>query len=128
MDPINVVMTTNAIDRVEAAVKDRPGRISQCIFFGPPSAELRRRYLEAQLRDHDAHGVDLDEVVKRTDGATQAYLKELSHRALQFALEAGRTTDEHLLRPTTTDFTAALGEINSFDSKAARSITGFRPN
>jgi ATP-dependent 26S proteasome regulatory subunit len=29
MDPINVVMTTNAIDRVEAAVKDRPGRISQ---------------------------------------------------------------------------------------------------
>jgi hypothetical protein len=128
MDPINVVMTTNAIDRVEAAVKDRPGRISQCIFFGPPSAELRRRYLEAQLRDHDAHGVDLDEVVKRTDGATQAYLKELSHRALQFALEAGRTTDEHLLRPTTTDVTAALGEINSFDSKAARSITSFRPN
>jgi hypothetical protein len=127
-DPINVVMTTNAIERVEAAVKDRPGRISQCIFFGPPSAELRRRYLEAQLRNHDAHGVDLDEVVKRTDGATQAYLKELSHRALQFALEAGRTTDEHVLRPTTIDFIAALGEINSFDSKAARSITGFRLN
>lgn len=127
VDPINVVMTTNAIERVEAAVKDRPGRISQCIFFGPPSAELRRRYLEAQLRSHDANDVDIDEVVKRTDGATQAYLKELSHRAFQFALEANRFTDDQRLRPTTSDFIAALGEINAFDNKAARSITGFRP-
>jgi hypothetical protein len=50
-----------------------------------------------------------------------------SHRALQFALEANRYTVERL-RPTTADFLAALDEINAFDSKAARSITGFRPS
>jgi SpoVK/Ycf46/Vps4 family AAA+-type ATPase len=124
-EPISIVMTTNAIERVEAAVKDRPGRVSQCIFFGPPSSELRRRYLEVQLRGHDRQGVDLDEIVRKTDGATQAYLKELCHRALQFALEADRLTDD-VLRPATADFAAALDEINAFDSKAARSITGFR--
>jgi ATP-dependent 26S proteasome regulatory subunit len=45
-EEIGFVLTTNAIERLEAAVKDRPGRISQCIYFGPPNEELRGRYLE----------------------------------------------------------------------------------
>ena len=35
-EDISFILTTNAIDRMEAAIKDRPGRISQCIFFGAP--------------------------------------------------------------------------------------------
>ena len=42
---VGFVLTTNAIDRIEAAIKGRPGRISQCIHLAPPGAELRRRYL-----------------------------------------------------------------------------------
>jgi SpoVK/Ycf46/Vps4 family AAA+-type ATPase len=44
-EDVGFVLTTNAIDRIEAAIKDRPGRISQCIHMGPPGRELRRRYL-----------------------------------------------------------------------------------
>jgi hypothetical protein len=45
----------------------------------------------------------------------------------EFTLEASRLTNAGL-RPTTADFVAALDEINAFDSKSARNITGFRPN
>jgi hypothetical protein len=37
-------------ERIESAIKDRPGRVSQCIYFGPPSATLRRRYLDALIQ------------------------------------------------------------------------------
>lgn len=124
-EPISMILTTNAIERVEAAVKDRPGRVSQCVFFGPPSAELRRRYVLSFLRTHDATQLDLDQIVKETDGSTQVFLKELVHRALQFAVEADRT-DGPRVKPTTHDFTLALQEIRAFDGRAVRNVTGFR--
>ncbi len=70
-------------------------------------------------------GPDIDYIVKETEGATQAFLKELVQRGLQFALEAGRTTGSSV-SPISDDFAAALREIRAFDSKAARVITGFR--
>jgi cell division protease FtsH len=124
-EPISMILTTNAIERVEAAVKDRPGRVSQCVFFGPPSAELRQRYVLSFLRSHDASQLDLDQIVRETDGSTQVFLKELVHRALQFAVEADRT-EGHRVKPTTHDFIRALQEIRTFDGRAVRNVTGFR--
>ena len=89
------------------------------------SAELRRRYVQSYLQHHGSSAVDLDCVVKDTDGATQAFLKELVHRALQFAVEGGRIEDARVL-PTTGDFSSALAEMRAFDSKSTRAITGFR--
>ena len=42
-DQVIFILTTNAIERIESAIKDRPGRVSQCVYFGPPSAALRQR-------------------------------------------------------------------------------------
>ncbi len=39
-EDVGVILTTNSIERLEPAIKDRPGRISQCIYLGPPGAEL----------------------------------------------------------------------------------------
>jgi hypothetical protein len=124
-EPICLVLTTNAIERVEEAVKDRPGRVSQCIYFGPPSAELRQHYLAAFLKDHETTELDLDRVIRDTDGASQAFLKELVHRALQIAVEAGRSTGSQV-KPASIDFAVALEQMRSADGKAARAITGFR--
>lgn len=123
--PITMILTTNAIERVERAVKDRPGRVSQCVYFGPPLPELRRRYLLSFLKGHTTDQVDMDRIVRETDGATQVFLKELVNRALQFAVEAGRAADT-AASPTTSDFIAALEEIRAFDGKAVRNVTGFR--
>ena len=106
-------------------MKDRPGRVSQCIFFGPPSLELRRKYLKSYLARHQMSEADVEHVVSETDGVTQAFLKQLVQRGLQFAVEAGRTVGD-VATPLASDFDAALREMRAFDSKAARSITGFR--
>jgi SpoVK/Ycf46/Vps4 family AAA+-type ATPase len=44
-EDVSVIMTTNDIDRLEVALKDRPGRISQCIYMGAPNSDLRLRDL-----------------------------------------------------------------------------------
>ena len=124
-EPILMVMTTNAIERVEIAVRNRPGRVSQCIYFGPPSPELRRRYLLSFLKEHDVGRLNLELLVQETEGATQVFLKELVQRALQFTVEAGRR-DGSRAEPSTEDFVAALAEIRAFDGKAVRNVTGFR--
>ncbi len=79
------LLTTNAIDRVESAIKDRPGRVSQCIYLGAPNATLRHRYLSALLAPYPAAQVDLERLVGRTEGVSQAFLKEMLARAVQFA-------------------------------------------
>lgn len=89
-EDVGFVLTTNAIDRIEAAIKDRPGRISQCIHLGPPGAELRRRYLLHYLAPYAAGEVDVDALVARSGGATQAFLKDWVHRAVQIATGRGR--------------------------------------
>jgi ATPase family associated with various cellular activities (AAA) len=121
---ISVVFTTNAIDRLEAAIKDRPGRISQCIYMGAPAAEQRRRFLGHQLRRHDAKAVDLERLVAETDGATQAFLKEWVHRAVQIACERLDGADENA-RLHDADFLAALDEMRRFLDGSDGRIIGF---
>jgi ATP-dependent 26S proteasome regulatory subunit len=73
---ISVVLTTNPIDRLEAAIEDRPGRISQCIYMGAPPRTQRRLFLPHHLQGHDAAPVNIDSLVQSSDGATQAFLRE----------------------------------------------------
>ena len=123
-DAIMVVLTTNAIERVERAIKDRPGRISQCVYMAPPNAGLRHRYLERFLRDCDSRHVDLDEVVRQSKGASQAFLKEMVFRAIQVGLERDPEAHNSSLQLTTEDFTIAIDEMTSQTEKAAASIIG----
>jgi ATP-dependent 26S proteasome regulatory subunit len=119
-EQISVVLTSNAIDRLETAIKDRPGRISQCVRFDPPSAKLRKLYLERTLRDHSTAAVDLDRLVAISEHASQAFLKQWVFRAVQFAIE--RAGPEAQLE--TRNFESALAEMKTFADSAA-SIVGF---
>ena len=122
-DRVTFLMTTNAIDRVEEALKDRPGRINQCVFFGPPDADLRDRYLRMHLADAHADAVDIDEVVAMTDGVSQAYLKELCQRAVLISHDREEFVDSPQLR--TADFESAHAEMTEGATKQTASILGF---
>ena len=123
-EDVGFVLTTNAIDRIEAAIKDRPGRISQCIHLGPPGSELRRRYLLHYLAPYASERVDLDALVTRSDGATQAFLKDWVHRAVQIATERLAVGSDKLeLR--TEDFAVALREARGSGEGANTRIIGF---
>jgi SpoVK/Ycf46/Vps4 family AAA+-type ATPase len=117
-------MTTNSIDRMEAAIKDRPGRIGQCIYFGPPKRTLRRRYMAHYLEGYDTEAVDLDALVELSDDATQAFLKEWVHRAVQIATE--RLTDPAARASLRTeDFRLAIDEMRRFSEGSTGQIIGF---
>jgi hypothetical protein len=118
-EDVGVVLTTNAIDRIEAAIKDRPGRISQCIHLGPPNAELRRRYLTHYLAPYVITGVDIGALVARSAGTTQACLKDWVHRSVQLA----SADDKVELR--TQDFDVALREARGTGPGASGRIIGF---
>jgi len=121
---ISVVLTTNAIDRLEAAIKDRPGRISQCVYMGAPGPEQRLLFLQHQLRKHDAKTVDIDLLVAESDGATQAFLKEWVHRAVQIACERLDSASQKAeLRDA--DFSAAMEEMRRFLEGSDGKIVGF---
>jgi len=123
-DEIGFVLTTNAIDRMEAAIKDRPGRVSQCIYFGPPEPELRERYLLHYLDGYDAEKLDIGRLVKESDRATQAFLKEWVHRSVQIASERLQGGDGDLeLRND--DFRTAMDEMKRFSEGSTGQILGF---
>ncbi len=125
-EDVGVLLTTNAIDRLEAAIKDRPGRVSQCVYMGPPNKKLRRRYLTRYLRDYDTSALTFDTLVDEADGASQAFLKEWVHRSVQIASERidGAGQELHL---QDNDFTVAMQEMRSFVEGSAGQIIGFFP-
>ena len=122
-EDVGFVLTTNAIERIEAAIKDRPGRISQCIHLGPPAAELRRRYLEHYLAPYVTAELDVDTLVARSSGATQAFLKDWVHRAVQIASE--RLTGAGKVELHTEDFEIALREARASSQGTTARIIGF---
>jgi SpoVK/Ycf46/Vps4 family AAA+-type ATPase len=124
-DQLIFILTTNAIERIESAIKDRPGRVSQCIYFGPPSAMLRQRYLDALTQPYDMASTDLPQLVGQTEGVSQAFLKELVFRTVQIA--SGEASHmEGALRLTDAHFATALNEMTSGSGRVAQRIIGFR--
>jgi len=123
-EDIGVIMTTNSIERMEAAIKDRPGRISQCIYFGPPEKELRAKYIAQYAKNYDYASVDHNELLDMTKGSTPAFIKEWFHRAVQFATE--RIDDEEAkLVLKTSDFRAAHDEMKRYTDASSVRIIGF---
>jgi len=85
------ILTTNHPKALEAALASRPGRIDQAIEFPLPDAAGRLRLLrlyagKLQLPDEVA-----ETVVRRTDGVSAAFMKELMRRTAQYAVERSAT-------------------------------------
>jgi SpoVK/Ycf46/Vps4 family AAA+-type ATPase len=120
------VLTTNAIERVEQAIRDRPGRINQCLFFGLPGPELRRLYLLRYLQPYDSAAVDVEHLVRQTEQASQAFLKEYVLRAVQVGVEAAGYQTNGRLRLETSHFDVAFEELTSHGNPHGHAIMGFR--
>ena len=83
------VLTTNRPQNLEAALASRPGRIDQAIEFPLPDEEGR-----AQLVRLYASGLRLDDevvemIVRKTDKASAAFIKELMRRSAQLHIQRG---------------------------------------
>lgn len=124
-DNLIFLMTTNAIERVESAIRDRPGRINQCIKFDYPKDPLRKLCFEHFLKPYDSSALDFDYLVKLTGKVSQVFIKELVLHAVHIALEK-TGFDKTIFKLQNEHFKEAFEELTSQNSKYVDSILGFR--
>jgi ATPase family associated with various cellular activities (AAA) len=93
------VLTSNRPEQLEAAIASRPGRIDQAVEFPLPDPEGRRMLVKLYSCGLDVPAEVADEIVRRTERASAAFIKELMRRAAQFSLQDGpasRLAMEHV--------------------------------
>ena len=100
------ILTTNRPESLESALASRPGRVDQAIEFPLPDDVGRKKLVALYSHKMSINEDLIKEVVRRTDGVSAAFLKELMRRSAQFAVE--RNGDGNLLRK---DVDQALDEM-----------------
>ena len=93
-----VMAATNSIEHLDPAVV-RPGRFDRHIRIDLPDAEARRAIFETELDERPVEpGIDLEELVRRTEGMTPAAISKIvDTAALEVFREATQTGRELLL-------------------------------
>ena len=100
------ILTTNRPETLEVALASRPGRIDQAIEYPLPD-ESGRHNLVCLYSD----GVQIQdeiksEIVRRTEGVSPAFIKELMRRSVQYHIERDGNGDV-----SKEDVTNALDEM-----------------
>jgi hypothetical protein len=84
-----IVLTTNRPEHLEPALSARPGRIDQAIEFPLPDEDGRARLVKLYSRGLELPPSVADELVRRSKGASPAFIRELMRRSAQFQIELG---------------------------------------
>lgn len=83
------ILTTNRPEDLEEALSSRPGRIDQAIEFPLPDERGRTQLLKLYSGGLKLGSAVVKEAVKRTQGVSAAFIKELMRRACQNMLCQG---------------------------------------
>jgi len=83
------VLTTNRPEALEAALASRPGRVDQAIEFPLPDENGRRLLVRLYASGLPLRDSVVETVVRRTERASAAFIKELMRRAAQFYIQNG---------------------------------------
>ena len=100
------VLTTNRPEQIEPALAARPGRIDQAIEIPLPDAEGREKLVRLYSAGLELSPDLILESVKRTEGVSAAFIKELMRRITQATIARGESR-----APGSDDLRAALDEM-----------------
>ncbi len=115
------IATTNRLEVVEEAMRNRPGRFDQVIEVESPTSDLRASYFEHRFRQCAIEPSDVRYLVSKLDGATGAELEEIANVAIALALfEGGPAAPRPLLRRS--QIQLALADLGR---RPERSTAGF---
>jgi hypothetical protein len=114
------ILTTNRPEILEPALAARPGRVDQAIEFPLPDEPARRRLLQLYSRGLNLGTIDWNNVVRRTRGASAAFIKEMMRRAALFAADKGPR-----MLVTDHELDEALHELTIRGGGLTRSLLGF---
>ncbi|TWT76475.1 ATP-dependent zinc metalloprotease FtsH 3 [Planctomycetes bacterium CA13] len=81
------ILTTNRPQVLEAALASRPGRVDQAIEFPLPDEDGRQKLITMYAPSVTIDDRIMVDLVKRTEGVSAAFIKELMRRIAQFSIE-----------------------------------------
>lgn len=110
------VLTTNRPDTLEPALAARPGRVDLAVEIPLPDAGARQRLLDLYGRGLQLEGVDLDDIVRRSEGLTASFFKELWRKAALASIARGSRA------VTGADVSAALDELLAETAALTRAL------
>jgi hypothetical protein len=87
------ILTTNRPETLEPALASRPGRVDQAIEFPLPDESHRRQLIALYARSLSLPSELTDDLARRTDGASPAFIKEFLRRIAQHHLDADAEGD-----------------------------------
>jgi ATP-dependent 26S proteasome regulatory subunit len=100
------ILTTNRPESLEAALSSRPGRVDQAIEFPLPDDAGRAKLVRLYSQGMEVAEELIATVVRRTEGVSAAFIKELMRRSAQFHLQQNGTG-----RLALSDIESALDEM-----------------
>jgi ATP-dependent 26S proteasome regulatory subunit len=108
------ILTTNRPDQLEPALASRPGRIDQAIEFPLPDEDGRTKLVKLYSRGLEVPEQLMALIVRRTKGASPAFIKELMRRSAQFqiALRAGSVLKQEAVDGAIEEMVFTGGALN----------------
>jgi ATP-dependent 26S proteasome regulatory subunit len=118
------ILTTNRPAVIEPALSLRPGRVDQAIEFPLPDDECRYRLFSLYSRGLIVRDDDIQIQVKKTEGASPAFIKEFIRKASLIAADSdGRNGDDLIVNEK--HFKLALEELLFYGGEVTRNLLGF---
>jgi ATP-dependent Clp protease adapter protein ClpS len=108
------VLTTNRPEELEGALAGRPGRVDQAIEVPLPDAIGRGKLVRLYGKGLPLGNSVIDEAVRRTEGVSAAFIKELMRRLAQasIARDGGRSVIPADIDEALDDMLFAGGRLN----------------
>jgi ATP-dependent 26S proteasome regulatory subunit len=108
------VLTTNRPEELESALAGRPGRIDQAIEVPVPDDIGRGKLVRLYGRGLTLETEIVDEAVRRTEGVSAAFIKELMRRIAQSAItrDGGQSVISADIDEALSDMLFAGGRLN----------------
>ncbi|SEC64316.1 ClpX C4-type zinc finger [Rhizobiales bacterium GAS188] len=108
------ILTTNRPDQLEGALAGRPGRIDQAIEMPLPDEAGREKLVRLYGKGLKLSKAVIAEAVKRSDGVSAAFIKEMMRRTAQASIErgAGQSVTSADLREALDDMLFTGGRLN----------------
>jgi AAA+ superfamily predicted ATPase len=108
---IITLASSNYPKTLDKALRNRPGRFDIRVRFELPDEDLRRKMLDKFLSKSNITALDIGSMVKKTDGYTGAYIKELVQATIMLAIEDKSVLADGTAVLKDNHFTEALNQI-----------------
>jgi hypothetical protein len=111
--------TTNELEKIEKALKNRPGRFDRVISINNPDEDCRERMIKLFTKHwilgEGVEGVDLKKIVGFTNDLSGAHMWDLCNTAAKKAIDSGSLNEEEILILKAEHFDDAIKEVKDKD-------------